>query len=138
MKYAPIAIEGLGELSDKVEVKESTLPCKDIKIIGNKFVNNINNYCITMSAAQGITIKDNVFTAREGDTQKKFGKAIYIKGCMNIDISGNEYSPFAVDENGDLDITQAVVANNYRGLTGSDIGDKLPVDNIPEAETTAP
>ena len=138
MKYAPIAIEGLGELSNKVEVKESTLPCKDIKIIGNKFVNNTNNYCITMSAAQGITIKDNVFTAREGDTKKKFGKAIYIKGCMNIDISGNEYSPFAVDENGDLDITQAVVANNYRGLTGSDIGDKLPVDNIPEAETTAP
>ncbi len=130
MKYAPIAIEGLGELSDKVEVSENTLPCKNITIIGNKFVNNANNYCITMSAAQGIVIKDNVFTAREGDTEKKFGKAIYIKGCMGIEVSGNTYSEFAGG-----DITKAVVALNYRDLTGSDIGDAFPKDNIPEAET---
>ena len=132
MKYAPIAIEGLGELSDSVEVNENTLPCKDIKIIGNKFVNNINNYCITMSAAQGITIRDNVFCERPDDTAKKFGKAIYIKGCMNIDVSGNTYSPFAVDENGNVDINKALVAVNYKGLTGSDIGDSIPATDIVE------
>ena len=129
MKYAPIAIEGLGELSDKVVVSENTLPCKNITIIGNKFVNNQNNYCITMSAAQGITIRDNVFSARPDDTAKKFGKAIFIKGCMNIEVSGNTYSEFAGG-----DITKAIVANNYKGLTGSDIGNAFPKDNIP-AET---
>lgn len=126
MKYAPIAIEGLGELSDKVVVSENTLPCKNITIIGNKFVNNQNNYCITMSAAQGITIRDNVFSARPDDTAKKFGKAIFIKGCMNIEVSGNTYSEFAGG-----DITKAIVANNYKGLTGSDIGNAFPKDNIP-------
>ena len=130
MKYAPIAIEGLGELSDKVTVSENTLPCKNITIIGNKFVNNTNNYCITMSAAQGITIKDNVFCARPDDTAKKFGKAIFIKGCMNVDISGNTYSEFA-----DGDVTKAIVANNYKGLTGSDVKDIIPSTDIVETDS---
>ena len=126
LKYAPIAIEGLGELSSKVEVSENTLPCKNIQIIGNKFVNNSNNYCITISAAQGITIKDNVFTAREGDTEKKFGRAINISGCMNINISGNTYSEFTAD-----DLTKAIIANNYKGLTGSDVEGILPESKDP-------
>ena len=79
-----------------------------------------------MSAAQGITIRDNVFSARPDDTAKKFGKAIFIKGCMNIEVSGNTYSEFAGD-----DITKAIVANNYKGLTGSDIGNAFPKDKIP-------
>ncbi len=126
LKYAPIAIEGLGELSSKVEVSENTLPCKNIQIIGNKFINNSNNYCITISAAQGITIKDNVFTAREGDTEKKFGRAININGCMNITISGNTYSEITAD-----DISKAIIANNYKGLTGSDVEGILPESKEP-------
>ena len=132
MKYAPIAIEGLGELSDKVIVSENTLPCKNITIIGNKFVNNQNNYCITMSAAQGITIRDNVFSARPDDTAKKFGRAIYIKGCMNVEISGNTYSEFAVDAEGNPDVTKAILAVNYKGLSGIDVVNKIPESNVVE------
>ena len=125
MKYAPIAIEGLGELSKNITVSEDTIPCREITITGNKFINNTNNYCITASAAQGVYIMNNVFEARPNDTEKRFGKAIYINGCMNVNISGNTYSQFA---NGD--ITKAIVAVNYKGLTGSDIGDKFPVDKL--------
>lgn len=134
MKYAPIAIEGLGELSSQITVSESTVPCKNITIIGNKFTNNTNNYCITASAAQGITIRDNVFDPREGDTAKKFGKAIYINGCLNIDISGNTYSEFAKDGEGNLDITKAVVVDNYSGLSGTDVESTFPTDNLKQAE----
>ena len=116
-KIAPIAIEGLGDLSGMVTVSEDTLPCRNITIVGNKFMNISNNYCITLSAAQGITIKDNVFVARDDDNiNKKYGRAIYISGCANINISGNTYS--AVLEG---DITKAIIASNYRGLTGSDV-----------------
>ena len=83
-----------------------------------------------MSAAQGITIKDNVFCARPDDTAKKFGKAIFIKGCMNVDISGNTYSEFA-----DGDVTKAIVANNYKGLTGSDVKDIIPTTDIVEIDS---
>lgn len=131
MKQAPIAIEGLGELSNSVEITEDTLPCRNVQIVGNKFINTNNNYCITMSAAQGITIKDNVFTAREGDTAKKFGRAIYINGCMNINISGNHYeSEFFKD-----DITKAIVGWNYKGLTGTDVANILPPEKDPQPTT---
>ena len=45
-------------------------------------------------------------------------KAIYINGCMNIDLSDNTYSSYA---NGD--ITKVVVAHNYKGLDGNDVID---------------
>ena len=130
LKYAPIAIEGLGELSGKVEVTEKTLPCKNIRIIGNKFINNANNYCITMSAAQGITVQNNVFTAREGDTAKRFGRAIYINGCMNINISNNTYSHITGE-----DVTKAIIANNYKGLKGTDVEGIFPESKDPVTTT---
>ena len=38
----------------------------------------------------------------------------------------------AVDENGNVDINKALVAVNYKGLTGSDIGDSIPATDIVE------
>ena len=131
LKNAPIAIEGLGELSGSVEVSKDTLPCKNIRIIGNKFTNITNNYCITMSAAQDIVIKNNVFCSREGDNSKKYIRAININGCMGIETSGNTYSEFTGS-----DISKAIIARNYKNLTGSDVQDVFPVN--PETETEAP
>jgi hypothetical protein len=124
MTQAPIAIEGLGNLSGSVEVSKDTLPCRNVQIIGNKFINTNNNYCITMSAAQNITIRGNVFTARAEDTAKSFGRAVYINGCMGITISGNHYeSEFFKD-----DVTQAIIGWNYKELGGTDVADKLPTE----------
>ena len=117
-KMAPIAIQGLGELSNSIEISKDTLPAQNITITGNKFVNISNNYCITMSAVQNVTVRNNIFVERPGETNKKVGKAIYISGCMDILLSDNTYSSFA---NGD--ITQVVIAHNYKGLDGNDVID---------------
>ena len=126
LTYAPIAIQGLGNLSGTVKVSEDTLPCKNIRIIGNKFINISNNYCITMSAAQDVSIRDNVFVARDGDhIKKKYGKAVYINGCANISIEGNTFS--AIVEG---DVTKAIAANNYIGLMGSDVEGVFAQDKL--------
>ena len=132
LTQAPIAIQGLGDLSGNVEISEDTLPCKNVKIIGNKFVNIQNNYCITISAAQNIQIVNNVFVARPTDTEtNKFGKAVFMNGCANVTLSGNTYSEIAKG-----DITKAVIGYNYFGLTGSDVVDAdgnrlLPAEKDP-------
>jgi hypothetical protein len=135
LTYSCIAIQGLGAngTGSTIVVSENTLPCRGIQIIGNKFINGNNNYHISVSAAQDITIRDNVFEAREDDTSKRYGKAINIQGAMNVEISGNTYSKFAVDSEGNLDITKAIVANNYDKLYGKDVEGKMPESKLPAA-----
>ena len=137
LKYSCVAIQGLGATGTgkDIVVSPDTLPCRSIKVINNKFVNVNNNYCISISAAQDIVIRDNVFEARNGDTARSYGKAINIQGAMNIEISGNTYSEFAVDENGNFDISKAVIANNYMNLYGKDVEGKLPTEKLPATET---
>ena len=130
-KYAAIAVEGLGSggVGKEVNVSVDTIPCQNITITDNVFKNVPNNYYITVSAARGVTIRNNIFEARSTETAKRVGKAIYINGCMTVDISDNTYSEFA---NGD--ITKVVVANNYRGLSGTDVEGVFEKDKIPETE----
>ncbi|MBE6646453.1 MAG: hypothetical protein E7611_02280 [Ruminococcaceae bacterium] len=124
---ACIAIQGLGaNKATSLEVKDETLPCKDIQIIGNKFINTNNNYAISISAAQDIVILNNVFEARPEDTERRYGKAIYINGAMDLEIGGNTYSPFAKG-----DVTKAITALNYKNLTGADVKDVFPESKDP-------
>ncbi len=113
--YAPIAIQGLGDLSGQLAgVSEYGLPCKNINIIGNKFINTNNDYCITMTAAQDVTIKDNIFEVRGKSLELDAGKAIYIKGCMNIEVSGNTY----INNSG---IQNLIDGDTYKNLGGDDV-----------------
>ena len=130
-KYAAIAVEGLGSggVGKDINVSQDTLPCRNITITDNVFRNVSNNYYITVSAAQGVTIENNIFEARNGETEKRVGKAIYINGCMTVNISDNTYSQFA---NGD--ITKVVVVNNYLGLIGTDVESVFEKDKLPETE----
>ena len=130
-KYAAIAVEGLGSggVGMKVNVEADSIPCKNINITDNVFKNVPNNYYVTVSAAQGVTIKNNVFEARSTETAKRVGKAIYINGCMTVDISDNTYSEFA---NGD--VTRVVVANNYKNLFGTDVEGIFEKDKLAETE----
>ena len=120
LQRASLSIQGLGELSNSVTLLETTLPCRNITIKGNKFNGTNNNYYIAISAAQNVTIEDNVFCNQPGVTTGKVAKAINIQGCLNVKIEGNTY------ENGE--ISEVVIANNYKGLTGSDINGILPTD----------
>lgn len=131
-KYAAVAVEGLGSAGVAVNLSTETIPCRNITITNNVFRNVPNNYYVTVSAAQGITIKDNVFETRSTETDQKIGKAIYISGCMNIMIEGNSYSSFA-----EGDVSKVVIGNNYKNLYGSDVEGVLQKENIPETETEA-
>ena len=128
-KRASIAIEGLGAAGVETILSTETIPCKNITITNNVFRNGPNNYYITVLAAQGVTISNNVFETRKTETAKKVGKAIYFSGCMNVNISDNTYSKYA-----DGDVTKVVVGNKYIGLTGSDVEGVLEKDKLPETE----
>ncbi len=121
LTYAPIAISGLGELSSEENVlSKETLPCSGIKIIGNKFVNMNNNYIITICAARDIIIRGNIFIGRK--TEYTRTKAIYISGCLNIELSDNVYEGFD-----DRLLDQIIFAQNYSDLHGSDLeGTSIP------------
>ena len=133
-KFAAIAIEGLGSggIGKEVTVSADSIPCKNITISNNIFRNVPNNYYVTVSAAQGVTISNNTFETRSTETAKRIGKAIYINGCMNVTISDNTYSKFA-----DGDMTKVIVCNNYKGLTGTDVESVFEKDKLPEQETEA-
>lgn len=111
-KYAAVAVEGLGNGEADVVVSQDTLPAKDITVENNIFRNIRNDYCVTFSAVQGVTVRNNVFEARSRENLENIPGAIYINGCMSVDISDNSYS---------ADVKDAVVVRNYKALGGSDV-----------------
>ena len=131
-KYAALAVEGLGSggVGKQVTVSEDTIPCKNITITDNVFKNVPNNYYVTVSAAQSVTINNNTFETRSTESSKRVGKSIYINGCMNVNISGNTYSSYAKG-----DMTKVIVVNNYMGLTGADVEGVFERDKLAETET---
>ena len=126
-KRAALSIQGLGGQSGVDTVlSELTIPCRNITIRGNKFNGTSNNYYISVNSAQNVIIENNVFCEKDGETDKKPAKAILIAFCLNVSVSGNTYSKHAGG-----DITKAIVANNYKNLTGSDVEGVFPVDKMP-------
>ena len=123
-KYAAIAVEGLGSGDASVEVSEDALPAKDITVEGNVFRNIRNDYCVTFSAVQGINVRNNVFEQRAREDSDNIPGAILVNGCMTVDISDNTYA---------TDVKEAVVARNYKELTGSDVYGILPTEKKSEA-----
>ncbi len=119
-KYAALAVEGLGNKDTQVVVSEDTLPAKDITAEDNVFRNIRNDYYVTFSAVQGITVRNNVFEARRREDLENIPGAIFVNGCMSVDISDNTYAG---------DVSQAVVVKNYKGLTGSDVEGIFERDN---------
>ena len=122
---APISIEGLGSSSARAIVKPGHIPAKNIKIEKNLFRNIPHDYYIAVSAVDGLTVSGNVFEDRADESSENVGKAIYLKDCMNIDISDNRYSSFARGDN-----TKTVVAENYLNLIGNDVEKMMPHDNL--------
>ena len=120
--YSCIAIQGLGAggTEDSIVVSPNTLPCRDIKIIGNKFINVNNNYCISVTAAQDIVIRDNVFGLSSEGSSGRLVRAVHISGAMNIELSGNTYSELAYDKDGNFIQEKAVIALNYQNIFGKD------------------
>ncbi len=111
---APISIVGPDS-----EVSRDTLLCRNITVEGNRFLNNDNDYQLTVKYAQNVKIRDNYFAPGLHENQTKPKKVILVSSSCDVEISDNRYSPYL---NGDM--TKAIVINNSENVHGSDITHK--------------
>ena len=118
-KYAAIAVEGLGDGESEVKVASDALPAKNITVTNNKFKEVFNDYYVTFSAVQGVTVTNNIFESRSRDDGKVIPASILVNGCMTVNISGNTFYN---------DVKDAVVAKNYKELSGSDVDGVIAKD----------
>ena len=127
-KYTPICIMGLGGK----ELDENSMLFKNIVIRDNKFLNRDltwYNYLAFIRAAANVQFINNDFGSSEHeDGLDKMAQALYLNGAVNIELSGNTYSPFIEGSveyyvNGDL----------YKNVYGSDVNGKIP-DKLPSEE----
>ena len=107
---APVAIKGLSST-----VSEEALLYKNILIEGNRFINNQNNYAVTVNSAQNVRIKNNVFEESVGEYEGHSRHVIDVETAMNIEISDNQYSKYLND------IHDGITAANYKHIYGKDI-----------------
>ena len=107
---APVAIKGLSST-----VSEEALLYKNILIEGNKFINNQNNYAVTVNSAQNVKIANNVFEEAVGEDKDHPHLVIDVETAMNIEISDNTYSKYLKSVN------DGVTAKNYKNVFGTDI-----------------
>ena len=110
LPLAPISIVGFSKT-----VSEDTLLYKNILIEGNRFKNNTHDYQINVNSAENVRIINNVFEAHQRENEQKPRKVINIDTAMNIEISGNRYSPFVKD------VKDVIDAKNYKNVHGTDI-----------------
>ena len=101
-------------------MSEDTLPAQDITVENNVFRDIRNDYYVTFSAVRDVTIKGNVFEARGREGVENIPGAVFVNGCMNVDISDNFYAN---------DVKQAVVLKNYKELKGTDVKGLFPTDS---------
>jgi hypothetical protein len=107
---APVAIKGLSSTVD-----EKSLLYKNILIEGNRFINNKNNYFITVNSAQDVKIVNNVFEETAGETKEKPHLVIDVETSMNVEISGNKYSKHLAK------IEDGITSKNFKNIYGTDI-----------------
>ena len=111
---SPISIVGFAS-----KVSRDTLVCQNILIAGNRFLNNNNDYQLSITAAQNVRIKNNLFAPGLCENQTKPRRVFHIESSMDIEISDNTYSHYL---NGDIE--KAIVSHNSENIFGSDITPK--------------
>ena len=125
-RYTPIYIEGLGGNV----VDEEHMLFKDILITGNKFVDRcLDNYnvAILARAVANLTITNNDFgTAEEEDGLDKIAGVLYLDRVVNVELSGNTYSPYVQNFAASGNYTYIVTGDQYKNVHGDDVGDNIP------------
>ncbi len=115
---APVAIKGLSST-----VSEEALLYKNILIDGNKFINNQNNYAVTVNSALNVKISNNVFAEAVGEDEEHPHRVIDIETAMNVEISDNTCSKYLSS------INDGITAKNYRDLRINNVLDAGDVQN---------
>ena len=120
-KYTAICIMGLG---DGKIMDEDRLLFKNIIIRDNKFMNrslSLYNYLVFIRSAANVQFTGNDFgSSEEEDGLDKLALVLYLNGAVNIDLSGNTYSPFIEGM-----IERYVEGDSYKDIHGSDVGDRI-------------
>ena len=108
---APVSIVG-----PESQVSRETLLCKNITVEGNRFLNNTNDYQITVDHAQNVSIKNNFFAPGLYDNQTKPSKVILVRSSMDVEISDNGYSPYL-----EADMSRKIIIEKSENVFGSDV-----------------
>lgn len=120
-RYTPICIMGLGgNILD-----EDHMLFKNIIIRDNKFVNRYlghYNHAIYIRAASGVTITGNDFGYSDlEDGLEIFCQVLYLDRVVNVELSGNTYSPYVDPTVEGSDYSLVVEGTKYASITGTDI-----------------
>ena len=108
---APVSIVGPSS-----EVTRETLLCRNIVVEGNRFLNNTNDYQVTVDHAQNVKITNNYFAPGLYENQTKPRKVILVKSSIDVEISDNRYSPYL-----EADISRKITVNNSENVFGTDV-----------------
>ena len=115
-RYTPICIIGLGGY----EIDEEHMLFKNVRIEGNKFVNRYlghYNEAIFVRAGCNLTIKNNDFgTASNENGTSKYAGVLYLDRALNIELSGNTYSPYVSGN-----YAMYVKGQQYKNIYGTDV-----------------
>ncbi len=108
---APVSIVG-----PESEVSRETLLCRNITVEGNRFLNNTNDYQVTVDHAQNVKIRNNYFAPGLYDNQTKPSKVILVRSSINVEISDNRYSPYL-----EADPSRKIIIEKSENVFGNDI-----------------
>jgi hypothetical protein len=102
-------------------VAENRLPYRNITVDGCIFMNNKSRYAITVNSALNVKITNNTFGEVSGERYpSNIATSINIDHAMNVEISGNIYTPHLKNQS----VTKAIKATNYINIFGSDVVDE--------------
>ncbi len=108
---APVSIVG-----PESEVSRENLLCKNITVEGNRFLNNTNDYQITVDHAQNVRIKNNYFAPGLYENQTKPRKVILVKSSIDVEISDNRYSTYL-----EADMSRKIIIEKSENVCGNDL-----------------
>lgn len=120
--YAPVIIQSLCKY-----IGPNSLLHSNIVIDHNKFMNCQNKRAIYVNSVRNVKITDNVFCPIENESADNLGISIDIETAMDVEISGNTYSPNAKTP---LD---AICITNACGIYGKDVEDENGNSLIPDS-----
>ena len=120
--YAPVIIQSLCKY-----IGPNSLLHSNIVIDHNKFMNCQNKRAIYVNSVRNVKITDNVFCPIENESEDNLGISIDIETAMDVEISGNTYSPNAKTP---LD---AICITNACGVYGKDVEDENGNSLIPDS-----
>ena len=120
--YAPVIIQSLCKY-----IGPNSLLHSNIVIDHNKFMNCQNRRAIYVNSVRDVKITDNVFCPIENESTDNLGISIDVETAMNVEISGNTFSPNA---KAPLD---AICITNACGVYGKDVEDENGNSLIPDS-----